>query len=69
MLTPARAPANPVAIGAVALAMALQLTTVLDLLAGILHVTPLSAAEWCVLVGLAALPAVAGQLFKGVRRS
>ena len=69
VLTPARALANPVAIGAVALAIALQLTTVLDPLAGLLHVTPLGVAEWCVVVGLAALPAVGGQLFKRVRRS
>jgi P-type Ca2+ transporter type 2C len=64
VLSPTRALANPIAIGAVALAVILQLATTLRPLARVLHVTPLGLAEWGVVIGLAALPAVAGQLFK-----
>ena len=67
VLTPARAFANPVAIGAVCLAMVLQLATVFNPLARVLHVTPLSGAQWCVVIVIAALPALAGQLFKRFR--
>ena len=48
VLAPARAIANPVAIGAVSLAVLLQLATVFDPLARLLHVTPLSVVQWCV---------------------
>jgi Ca2+-transporting ATPase len=67
VLAPARAFANPVAIGAVGFAMALQLATVFDPLARLLHVTPLSVTEWSVVVLSAGLPALGGQLFKRLR--
>ncbi len=67
VLAPARAIANPVAIGAVCLATLLQLATVFNPLAGLLHVTPLNAVEWCVVVVVAGVPAVGGQLFKRLR--
>ena len=67
VLAPTRALANPVAIGAVCLAMGLQLATVFNPFARVLHVTPLSVPQWCVVVVIAALPALAGQLFKRLR--
>jgi P-type Ca2+ transporter type 2C len=68
VLAPVRAFANPVAIGAIGLAIALQLATVFDPLAAVLHITPLDVDQWGVVIGLAALPAVGGQLFKRVTR-
>ena len=67
VLAPVRALANPVAIGAVGLAMALQLVTVFDPLARVLHVTELDITQWCVVVLVGGLPALTGQLFKRMR--
>jgi Ca2+-transporting ATPase len=61
----ARAVSNRWALGAVALVIALQLAaTYVPPLARLLDVTPLSLADWLPIVGLAALPAVIGQLLK-----
>jgi Ca2+-transporting ATPase len=62
VLRPARALANPYALGAVVLAVALQLVAMyLPPLAAVLHVVPLGGREWLVVVALAALPAMLGQ--------
>ncbi|MQA92232.1 MAG: HAD-IC family P-type ATPase [Gemmatimonas sp.] len=64
-----RAGANPYAIGAVALVISLQLLAVyLPPLARVLGVVPLSVSDWFIVAGLAAVPALAGQVGK-LRRS
>ena len=68
VLSPRAALANHTAVGAVLLAAGLQLVAALfEPLATVLRVTPLSGREWLVVLGLAALPAVAGQALKVVR--
>ncbi|MCR4339279.1 MAG: cation-translocating P-type ATPase, partial [Gemmatimonadaceae bacterium] len=58
---------NRYAVGAVALVVALQLVAVqTPFLAGVLGVQPLSASDWGVVVGLALLPAVGGQVVKAI---
>jgi Ca2+-transporting ATPase len=58
-----RATQNRWALGAVALTLGLQLVAVyVAPLARVLHVVPLGAREWVVIVPLALLPALAGQL-------
>jgi Ca2+-transporting ATPase len=58
--------ANRYALAAVAVAAALQAATVVVApLAALLGVTPLRAAEWLVIAGLAAVPALIGQALKG----
>jgi Ca2+-transporting ATPase len=61
-----RAFANPYAIGAVGLSVALQLATAaIPPLAAILRVAPLSWTDWLVVAGLACAPAVVGQVKRG----
>ena len=62
VLSRARAVANPYAIGAVVLVLALQcLAVYAQPLAAILGTTPLDLRDWMVVLPLAALPAVVGQ--------
>jgi Ca2+-transporting ATPase len=57
--------ANRYAIGAVAVSIGLQLATAaIPALAALLHLVPLSWTDWIVVFGLAAVPAVVGQLSK-----
>lgn len=68
VLRPSRILANPYALGAVVLSVGLQLLAMyVAPLARLLSVVPLDAAEWGVVVGLAALPALVGQAIKVVR--
>jgi Ca2+-transporting ATPase len=65
VLTFRTAIANPAALGAVALSLALQLAALLIApLADVLRLTPLGWQEWTVVVTLSVIPAVAGQLLK-----
>ncbi len=60
--------ANPYALVGAGLAVLLQaLAIVVDPLARILRVTPLGPVEWMVVVGLASIPAIAGQAVKVYR--
>jgi hypothetical protein len=60
-----RALANPYALAGAGLAVLLQvLAVVVEPLARILRVAPLDALEWMVVVGLASIPAIAGQVLK-----
>ena len=64
-----RALANPYALAGAGVALLLQLAAALiDPLARILRVAPLDPVEWFVVVGLASLPALAGQAMKLVQR-
>lgn len=68
VVAPRRALANGYAVAAAALAGLLQVAAVeVDFLAGVLGLAPLSAADWGLVVGLAAAPAVGGQVLKAVR--
>ena len=67
VLRPSRALANRYALAAVAVSLALQLATSLGPLASILGVSPLSAGQWLVVLGFAAIPAAGGQISKRVR--
>jgi Cation transporting ATPase, C-terminus len=63
-----RALANRYALAGAALAVLLQvLAALVDPLARVLRVTPLDPLEWLVVVGLASIPALSGQLFKLAR--
>lgn len=65
VLAPRRALANPLALGAVALVISLQLLTVhAKPFREILNIVPLTWSEWGMVIGLGALPALAGQAFK-----
>jgi Ca2+-transporting ATPase len=65
VVTPRRALANPYAIAAVAITIALQIFAVSYApLAGVLGVRPLSTDEWLVVLLLASGPAVIGQLLR-----
>jgi Ca2+-transporting ATPase len=65
VLHPARMVANPYALGAVALSMALQLAAMyVTPLARVLHVAPLHLADFAVVIALGAIPAVVGQARK-----
>jgi Ca2+-transporting ATPase len=60
---------NPAALGAVALASLLQIAALtIEPLAQTLDVTPLGPMEWAIVIGLAAVPAVVGQVLR-LRRS
>jgi P-type Ca2+ transporter type 2C len=62
VLLPGRAAANPFALAGAAISVALQITAaLLPPLAALLHVTPLGAADWIVIISLALVPAVLGQ--------
>jgi P-type Ca2+ transporter type 2C len=68
VLRPDRALANRFALGAVALAVLLQVAAVaVDPLARVLDVVPLTAREWVVVTALAAMPAVVGQAIRTLR--
>ena len=70
VLNAKRALANPYAIGALALSIALQLLTVyVDPLARILGVVPPAARDWLLIVSFALVPAVVGQAIKLAQRS
>jgi Ca2+-transporting ATPase len=65
VLRPDRALANRFALGAVVLAVLLQVAAVaVDPLAGVLEVVPLTAQEWLVVTVMAAIPAVVGQAIR-----
>ena len=69
VLRPARALANRFALAAVGVSVALQVTAmVLDPIARVLRVAPLELEDGAIVLGLAAVPAVAGQLWKLRRR-
>lgn len=62
---PARIAANPYALGAVVLSIALQLAAMyVEPLAVLLHVEPLGLTEWAMVIGLSAIPALTGQAIK-----
>ncbi|HEY8257427.1 MAG TPA: HAD-IC family P-type ATPase [Gemmatimonadales bacterium] len=68
VLSPSRALGNKYALGAVALAVTLQLVAALfPPLRHLLQVAPISGTEWLVIGALASLPAVTGQAFKSWR--
>ena len=63
-----RAVSNPFALLGAGISIALQaMTAVVPPLAALLHVVRLPAASWLAVIALAAVPAVAGQLWKVVR--
>ena len=65
----ARIVANPAALAAVPLVIALQLLAVYwPPLAALLGTTPLDAADWIVVVALSVVPAFVGQLLRRSRR-
>ncbi|MBI2834231.1 MAG: cation-transporting P-type ATPase [Acidobacteria bacterium] len=65
VLHPARAAANRYALGAVAVSLALQLVAMyVGSLARVLDVVRLDFTEWSLVLGLAALPAIAGQTIR-----
>jgi Ca2+-transporting ATPase len=69
VLQPARALANPSALLAVAVSIGLQLAAMFFApLARVLGVEPLGLRSWAIVLGLAAVPAVAGQAWKLLRR-
>jgi hypothetical protein len=60
--------ANPYALAGAAVAIGLQVATAwVEPLADILRVTPLASREWALVVTMAALPAVVGQVLKAWR--
>ena len=65
VLAPRRATANRYALGAVAIVVTLQVLAVtVEPLAAVLELTPLGAGDWIGVLGLAAVPAVVGQLLR-----
>ncbi len=65
VLTPSSAFANPWAVGAVVLVGCLQILAVhAEPLARVLHAVPLDWVDWLTVLGLAAIPAIIGQLSK-----
>jgi len=69
VLRPSRALANPWALASIPLVIVLQLAAVYwPPLSRVLGTTPLGLAEWGVVVGLAAGPAVVGQLVEVVQQ-
>jgi P-type Ca2+ transporter type 2C len=69
VLAPRLAFANRAALGAVVLALGLQLlAALLSPFARVLEVGPLSAGQWVAVVVLGSTPAVVGQLIKLARR-
>jgi Ca2+-transporting ATPase len=68
VLRPSAMLANPFALAGVALAIALQLVALfVPGLAIVLHLSPLTAADWLVIVGAAAIPAITGQVIRAIR--
>jgi Ca2+-transporting ATPase len=69
VVSPARAFANPYAVAAVTIVIALQLAAVyVEPLAAVLHTQRLTYIEWLVVALCAALPAVVGQLLHSRQR-
>jgi Ca2+-transporting ATPase len=69
VLTPRRAMANPWAVGAVALVLLLQAAAVYWApLAGVLRTVPLPPSDWLIVLGLAAIPAVIGQIADSIQQ-
>ena len=69
VLRPKMIIANPYALGAVAVSTVLQVATlVVDPLPELLRMVPLTPTAWAVVIGCAAIPAVAGQAIKSLRR-
>ena len=70
VLSPPLVLGNRFALGAAALAVALQLlAALLPPLSRVLRVTPLSPTDWLVVGVLGLVPAVAGQTLKSLRRA
>jgi Ca2+-transporting ATPase len=70
VVQPAAIISNPFALAGAGLAVLLQLSAIAFApLARVLHVVPLTPREWAVVVALAAVPAVVGQIVKLVRPS
>jgi Ca2+-transporting ATPase len=68
VLAPAAAFRNRWAVGAVLLSLILQgATALIDPLARVLGVVPLSAAQWALVAGLGLVPGVVGQVLKAAR--
>ncbi|MEO8452660.1 MAG: cation-translocating P-type ATPase C-terminal domain-containing protein [Gemmatimonadota bacterium] len=68
VMSPKTAFANKSALGAAVAAVLIQIAALeVAPIAAILHLTPLSIEDWAAVIGLAALPAVAGQALKAVR--
>jgi Ca2+-transporting ATPase len=68
VLRPSRAIANPYALAGAAMAIGLQIATAwIEPLSAILRVAPLATREWVLVVTMASLPAVMGQMFKAWR--
>ena len=68
VLHPLRALANPHAVVGAGLALLLQLAAAeFDPLARVLRVTPLAPFDWLVIVALASIPAVVGQVIKALQ--
>ena len=69
MLRLTRALANPHAVLGAGLALLLQVVAAeFDPLARVLRVTPLEPFDWLVIVALASIPAVVGQVIKAMRQ-
>jgi Ca2+-transporting ATPase len=69
VLHPTRMMANPVALGALVVALALQtIPAIWPALGTVLAVTRLAPEGWLLVLGLAAIPAVLGQTLKLHRR-
>jgi len=65
VLAPRRALANPLAVGAVILVVALQLLALyFQPLRHLLDLVPLTFTEWSLVIGLSLVPAIAGQSIK-----
>jgi Ca2+-transporting ATPase len=65
VLAPRRLLANPLALGAVALVIALQLLTLyVQPLTHLLDLVPLTPSEWRIVIGLSVVPAFTGQTLK-----
>jgi Ca2+-transporting ATPase len=68
VIAPGRALSNRYALAAVLVTFGLQIVAVsLDPLAQVLGLTPLTREDWLVVLGLALVPAVAGQALKSLR--
>ncbi len=68
VLSPRRATANPFALGALAIGIGLQVAAAgLPWLARLLGLAPLDVAGWTLIVGLSAVPAAVGQVWKVMR--
>jgi Ca2+-transporting ATPase len=68
VLEPRKALSNPFALLGAGVSIGLQIAAVtVEPLARVLHLTPLDPADWFVILGMAAVPAVVGQGLKLVR--